>query len=99
MLEYFNDEKTNTNEVTILWHKKHFRMNTKLKSKAGLTAFGGLPTYLDLASATGLLKAIDRYLRVRDGDQGWADRQMILSLVLLNLVGGSNVEDIEKLEG
>ena len=68
------------------------------ESKAGLTAFGGLPTYLDLASATGLLKAIDRYLRVRDGDQGWTDRQMILSLVLLNLVGGSNVEDIEKLE-
>jgi hypothetical protein len=68
------------------------------ESKAGLTAFGGLPTYLDLASATGFLKSIDRHLRVRSGDQGWTDRQMILSLVLLNLVGGDCVEDIDKLE-
>lgn len=68
------------------------------ESKAGLTAFGGLPTYLDLASATGFLKSIDRHLRVRCGDQGWTDRQMILSLVLLNLVGGDCVEDIDKLE-
>jgi len=68
------------------------------ESKAGLTSFGGLPTYLDLASATGFLKSIDRHLRIRIGDQGWTDRQMILSLVLLNLVGGDCVEDIDKLE-
>lgn len=68
------------------------------ESKTGLTAFGGLPTYLDLASATGLLKAIDRHLRIREGDQGWTDRQMILSLMLLNLVGGDNVEDMDRLE-
>ncbi|HSB32616.1 MAG TPA: IS1380 family transposase [Candidatus Sulfobium mesophilum] len=66
-------------------------------SKAGLTSFGGLPTYLDLASATGFLRSIDRHLRIRSG-QGWTDRQMILSLVLLNLVGGDCVEDIDKLE-
>jgi hypothetical protein len=68
------------------------------EGKAGLTAFGGLPTYLELASATGLLKAIEGHLRVRESAQGWTDRQMILSLVLLNLVGGDCVEDIEKLE-
>jgi len=68
------------------------------ESKAGLTAFGGLPTYLDLASATGFLKSIDLHLRIRGGDQGWIDRQMILSLALLNLVGGDCVEDIDKLE-
>lgn len=68
------------------------------EGKSGLTAFGGLPAYLDLAWATGFLKAIDRHLRMRAGDQGWADRQMILSLVLLNLVGGDCVEDIDKLE-
>ena len=68
------------------------------ESKAGLTAFGGLPTYLDLASATGFLKSIDRHLRICGGDQGWIDRQMILSLALLNLVGGDCVEDIDKLE-
>jgi hypothetical protein len=69
------------------------------ESKAGLTSFGGLPTYLDLASATGFIKSIDRHLRIRTGDQGWTDRHMILSLVLLNLVGGDCVEDIDKLEG
>lgn len=68
------------------------------EGKAGLTSFGGLPTYLDLASATGLLKAIDRQMRIRSGGQGWTDRQMIMSLVLLNLAGGDCVEDIEKLE-
>ena len=50
------------------------------ESKAGLTVFGGLPTYVDLAAATGMLKAIDRYLRIREGTQGWLDRQIILSL-------------------
>ena len=69
------------------------------EGKSALTAFGGLPPYLDLASATGFLKSIDRHLRIRQrGDQGWTDRQMILSLVLLNLVGGDCVEDIDKLE-
>ncbi len=32
------------------------------------------------------------------GEQGWIDRQMIQSLVLLNLIGGDCVTDIEKLE-
>jgi len=30
--------------------------------KSGLTSLGGLPTYLDLAKATGLLRSIDRHL-------------------------------------
>lgn len=68
------------------------------EGKAGLTSYGGLPTYLDLASATGFLKAIDRQMRIRSGNQGWTDRQMIMSLVLLNLAGGDCVEDIDKLE-
>lgn len=68
------------------------------EGKSGLTAMGGLPTYLDLALATGLLKAIDRHLKVSTGEQGWTDRQMVMSLVLLNLAGGDSVEDINKLE-
>ncbi len=67
-------------------------------SKAGLTSLGGLPTYLDLAASAGLLGSIDRHIGIRTGDQGWTDRQLILSLVLLNLVGGDCVEDIDKLE-
>lgn len=69
------------------------------EGKSGMTALGGLPTYLDLASATGLLKAIDRHLKICTGDQGWKDRQMVMSLILLNLAGGSSVDDINKLEG
>ena len=68
------------------------------ESKAGLTSFGGLPTYLDLMATTGVLGSIDRHLRIRTGDQGWTDQQMIISLVILNLVGGDCVEDIDKLE-
>jgi hypothetical protein len=68
------------------------------KGKAGLTAFGGLPTYLDLVSATGFQESIEKHLKIRSGDQGWTDRQIILSLVLLNLAGGDCVEDMEKLE-
>ena len=60
------------------------------ESNAGLTAKGGLPTYLDLATATGFVRAIDRHMKIRTGGQGWTDRQMILSLVLLNLAGGDD---------
>lgn len=67
--------------------------------KSGLTSFGGLPTYLDLASATGLLGSIDKHLKIRTEGQGWTDRQIVLSLIVLNLAGGDCVDDIEKLEG
>src|SRR5208337_1347744 len=66
--------------------------------KSGLTAVGGLPTYLHLALASGLVRSIDRHLRIRTGEQGWTDRQIVLSLIALNLAGGDCVDDIEKLE-
>jgi hypothetical protein len=66
--------------------------------KSGLTSVGGLPTYLDLASASGLVRSIDKHLRIRIGEQGWTDRQIVLSLIALNLAGGDCVDDIEKLE-
>ena len=68
------------------------------ESKTGMTCLGGLPTYLDLAASVGLLRSIGRHLKIRSGDQGWTDRQMILGLMLLNLVGGDCVDDIDKLE-
>lgn len=66
--------------------------------ECGLTSVGGLPIYLDLTSATGLLRSVDKHLKIRIGDQGWRDRQIILSLIALNLAGGDCVDDIEKLE-
>jgi len=66
---------------------------------AGLTALAGLPTYLDLAQASGLRDAIRRHLSVRGpGDQGWTDSQVVMALILLNLAGGDCVADIDRLE-
>jgi hypothetical protein len=68
------------------------------QSTGGMTALGGLPLYLEFALASGLPKAIDRFLRLRAGGQGWTDRQMVLSLMLLNLAGGESVDDLRVLE-
>jgi hypothetical protein len=65
----------------------------------GLTALAGLPTYLDLAQASGLRDAIRRHLNVRGEEtQGWTDSQVIMALILLNLAGGDCVADIDRLE-
>lgn len=65
--------------------------------KAELTGHAGLLPYIDLACILGLLKEADDRIGVC-GDQGWMDRQHILSLILLNLAGGERVEDINMLE-
>lgn len=67
------------------------------ESATGMTALAGLPIYLDLFSAMGLNRSIERHVRVRP-EQGWSDAQMISSLVLLNLAGGENVDDLRVLE-
>jgi len=69
------------------------------EGKVGLTSYGGLPTYLDLIAATGFQESIEEHLKIRTGDQGWTDRQMILSMILLNIAGGDCVEDMKRLEG
>jgi len=63
---------------------------------SGMTALAGLPVYLDLASVLGLGDHIRAHLQVKA--QGWTDEQMILSLILLNLVGGDCVDDLKVLE-
>ena len=63
----------------------------------GLTGLGGLPTYLELAQASGMWGVIDRELRIREG-QGWRDSDVVMSLVMLNLAGGEGVEDVNRLE-
>jgi hypothetical protein len=71
----------------------------KDESKSGMTALGGLPVYMDLAVSSGLLKLIDENLKICSVKQGWRDREIVFSLILLNLVGGDSVRDIEKIEG
>lgn len=61
------------------------------------TAFAGIMPYLDLWNALQMPTTIDNTVGIC-GNQGWLDRQMVQSLVLLNLIGGDCVTDIEKLE-
>ena len=58
---------------------------------------GGLPLYLDLVKACGLVGLISEYVRVA-GRQGWLDVQMVLALMFLNLAGGDCLDDLERLE-
>ena len=69
------------------------------KSKSGLTAFAGLPLYLDMASKMDLRQSINKHLSVREESQGWTDSQVVNSLIMLNLAGGDCVEDLKILEG
>lgn len=66
--------------------------------RSGLTALGGLPVYLDLAQVLGLTQSIRRNMKVRGCGQGWTDAQVVMSLVLLNLAGGSAVDDLRILQ-
>jgi len=66
-------------------------------SAAGLTSLGGLPLYLDLVQASGLVAAIRQHVHVA-GEQGWLDHQMMLALLLLNLAGGDCAADLDRLE-
>ena len=61
-----------------------------------LTAFAGLPLYLDMAIRSGLCAKIAKSLNTRS--QGWSDAQIILSLILLNIAGGDCVDDIKRLQ-
>ena len=69
------------------------------KSRSGMTALAGLPTYVELASVCGLQASIARHVGVRRGAQGWSDTQVLMSLILLNLAGGDCVDDLSLLHG
>ncbi|MCP3679100.1 MAG: IS1380 family transposase, partial [Gammaproteobacteria bacterium] len=61
-----------------------------------LTSFSGLPLHLDMVLASGLDKKIQETLSTKS--QEWNDVQIIISLICLNLVGGTSVEDIDRME-
>jgi hypothetical protein len=69
------------------------------KSACGMTGLGGLPVYLDLMSKSGMWNSIGRHVHARQGKQGWTDREVLTSLIMLNLAGGDCVDDLEKLAG
>ena len=64
-----------------------------------MTALAGLPAYLELAFVAGMADSIEKNLRVREGSQGWTDTEQILALTLLNIAGGSCVDDVRFIDG
>ncbi len=64
------------------------------KNESGMTALAGLPIYLDLARVVGLSSSIAKHVKIRENSQGWTDQQMLTSLILLNLAGGTSVDDL-----
>ena len=67
------------------------------KESVGTTALGGLPLYLDLVKACGLIDSIREHVNVA-GKQGWLDIQMVLALMFLNIAGGDCLDDLDRLE-
>jgi len=65
-------------------------------TQGNFTSFAGLPLFLEMAQACGLMTMIQEQMKLKA--QGWMDSQIILSLLLLNIAGGDCVEDINRLE-
>ena len=68
------------------------------KQGAGMTGMAGIGTYLDFACRSGMVRSIERHVQARKGGQGWTDAETVVSLMMLNLVGGESIEDINRLE-
>jgi hypothetical protein len=66
------------------------------KNESGLTAFAGLPLYVEMAMKSGLFDEMKNALG--STAQGWSSDQIVQSLMLLNLIGGDSVDEINRLE-
>ena len=60
----------------------------------GITAWAGLLAIEGLFYGLGLPHSIRKHIKARP-TQGYSDVQQILSLVLLNIAGGSAVDDMD----
>lgn len=66
---------------------------------AGQTSHAGLPLYVELFRALGMLESVRDEVGVRRESLGYTDWQVVLALILLNLAGGDVVSDLDVLEG
>ena len=66
-------------------------------TNCAVTAHAGMIPYLDFWNTLRMPQQIDQSIQIC-GQQGWMDRQIILGLVALDLVGGDCINDIAKLE-
>lgn len=67
------------------------------ENSTGLTAWAGLPVFLELMATVGLPSELMDKVGLRP-DQGWSDIQQVAALVLLKLAGGDCVTDVDQLE-
>lgn len=69
----------------------------KEPTSSDVTALAGLPLYIELLHNLCFHRVVDHCVALRS-TQGWTDSEMVQSLVLLNLAGGTAVDDITILE-
>lgn len=68
------------------------------RSETRTTARAGVLPLVELCVATGLMREADRHVGLRRAGQGYTDGQFVLSLVLLNVLGGESMSDLDVLE-
>lgn len=91
---------TDTNEVKLILSQGVLPFNLVPDQKTtGLTALAGLPLYLELSQVLGVSDSFDRHVGIcRDKKQGFTDRQIGTSLIMLQLAGGDCVDDMARLQ-
>ena len=67
------------------------------KKTEGLSSFGGTPIFLEFLKTIGLDKVVAKNFK-ETSNQGYHSLHYILSLILLNILGGESVDDIKMLE-
>lgn len=70
----------------------------RARSEKGLTALGGAGLYLDLVKALRIGHWLDREVGKSQGEQGYTDGEIGQALIMLNIVGGDCVDDLEVME-
>ena len=68
------------------------------KNEKGLTALGGAGLYLDMLKALQVGRWLDNEVGMSQGEQGYKDSEIGQALILLNIIGGDCVEDLDVLE-
>lgn len=68
------------------------------KKEKNLTSMAGIGVYFDLFKILRLERYLNHHLGQCKGKQGYRDSEIVLTLILINLIGGDCVEDVERLE-
>lgn len=68
------------------------------KRDKSLTATAGMGVYFDLFKILRIVSQLNHRLGQCRGKQGYRDSDVVLAIILINLVGGDCVEDVDRLE-